>query len=414
MLPTISTPQITAPIQTQNSEPFSIKVLNVLFQVEQFPPVPSNDLVKELANNLKSHLEQASTKTGVTVLGENRWHLYHTQELVLDVESWKILNFYPAQVDPEDPEHFNYRQFVQDENLCNLIKGYEYDEVWIWANHTGRLYESKMVGPSGKTFTVNTGPLLIEQCERPFFIMGFNTETPVENALHSYAHRMEYLMYKALDDKEDIVVYPTAPGDLTFSFFSNNLYAGIANRDGFRSCGNVHYPPNNNYTPSNNISSLEADHIDWQNHESIKSDCYYWSASNSATILDFNNSNLLHDLSCLDWQCTQLGYMNWWLNQLPNACSSQDIRHNGKVKNIWAFAFGKTEPRTCNFRKLCNPEGFTNGLKLGDDVNYCRSDIGIGAPPILFPETPIDGIEQQKLECIAINGKAHWACIDTQ
>lgn len=103
--------------------------------------------------------------------------------------------------------------------------------------------------------------------------------------------------------------------------------------------------------------------------------------------------------------------MKWWLNQLPNACSSQDIRHNGKVKNIWGFALGKTEPRSCNFRQLCNPEGFTRGLKKGDTPESCRSDVAIGQS-IPYPEIVENGATQQTLECLAINGKAYWACID--
>lgn len=53
----------------------------------------------------------------------------------------------------------------------------------------------------------------------------------------------------------------------TYSFWGNNLYENVPNRAAYRSCGNVHYTPNNRNT--NNSEPYQISDIT----EVVKSDC---------------------------------------------------------------------------------------------------------------------------------------------
>lgn len=176
------TPPITPNAQTSSStsastfspttEPYRVRVLNVIFKLPS-DENRSTHPAETLINELKLELEKASSKNGITQMNDGNWYLYHTQEVIFDFAPYIYLNALPIpEKDPSDPTKFNYTQFIQDQGLCRNIKN-TFDEIWLWANDTAGFYESRMVGPSGTVYFVNSAPIQNNACKKTICIYGF-------------------------------------------------------------------------------------------------------------------------------------------------------------------------------------------------------------------------------------------------
>ncbi|HEY4157104.1 MAG TPA: hypothetical protein VGM29_03370, partial [Polyangiaceae bacterium] len=90
---------------------------------------------------------------------------------------------------------FEYNKVLTDFSLCEKKNAGLIDEVWVFADPFGGLYESRLAGPDA--FPYNSPPLLGTTCNGQLPIMGLNYEASTPNAVHSFGHRIEATMTHA-------------------------------------------------------------------------------------------------------------------------------------------------------------------------------------------------------------------------
>ncbi|HTN82610.1 MAG TPA: Ig-like domain-containing protein, partial [Sorangium sp.] len=87
---------------------------------------------------------------------------------------------------------FEYNQLLTDLQLCEKRDAGLIDEVWVYTDPHGGMFESRLAGPGA--FWYNSDPLLGTTCNGQLPIMGLNYEASTPNAVHSFGHRMESVM----------------------------------------------------------------------------------------------------------------------------------------------------------------------------------------------------------------------------
>jgi hypothetical protein len=183
----------------------------------------------------------------------------------------------------------NYNTMLLENNVCDLINSNQIDEVWFFGFGNAGFWEANMTGNGA--FSTN-GPIVDgTNCNRPVHIMGFNYELPADYALHSFGHRFEGSMRNYL------------PGDFAqFTIYSSG---------GNSSCGNVHFPPNGrqDYDYDNQTTNSNSDCMNW----------------------NVNHTGGRTSLNCTEWGCNQLGYMMWWMQNIPSSWWNYVISLNNNI-----------------------------------------------------------------------------------
>ena len=166
---------------------------------------------------------------------------------------------------PYYPDLMDYDLFIRDFKL--IERRGEFDEVHVWGGPYFGFYESRMIGRN--PIWCNAPPLKRE-CDN-FIIMSFNYERGISEALEAFAHRVESILAHN---------YPTM-----FRAYQ-------------RQVGTVHIPFNT------------TKDYDWSNETMVRYRNYLFP--------NFTPTNLLGRMAnCQEWGCTGLGYMQWWLRNLP-------------------------------------------------------------------------------------------------
>lgn len=211
----------------------------------------------------------------------------------------------------------DFDQIFAAHSVCSKINQGVIDEIWIWtgASETngGRLNENQIAGQPPYIDTYDTSPIFRSDCNRDLTIMGLNYETGWEQALHSFAHRVEFVVPAVLDAKN---IGETGPGDNWYSFDGKIGYNGIL-RNG-NTCGNAHWAPN--------ATSLSDDY-DFNLTNEVVSKCNDWNPQLTGQSSVFN---------CTEWGCGPEGYYTWWLKSMPGLCNSVDMtKLNGQPMPNW-------------------------------------------------------------------------------
>ena len=126
--------------------------------------------------------------------------------------------------------------------------------------------------------------------------MGFSYSVGFPNWVHSFGHRMEStirLLYSWRQNRFD-----------TFADrFSLTKY--LSPDYDFSSCGEIDYPPHNQGKYNYWIRSSKIPNI---------CDDYYKSFPYKQNIEEFEKK----DFNCGIWNCTDIGYYEWWFSHIPN------------------------------------------------------------------------------------------------
>ncbi|WP_437751670.1 Ig-like domain-containing protein [Sorangium sp. So ce1389] len=199
---------------------------------------------------------------------------------------------------------FEYNQLLTDLQLCEKRDAGLIDEVWVYTDPYGGMFESRLAGPGA--FWYNSDPLLGTTCNGQLPIMGLNYEASTPNAVHSFGHRMESVMTQvmgrwnaAATDPNDWEKFATLDKD----------------KPGQGHVGNTHIPVNglvdyDDYDILTPVTSYEAN---WQ---------YY------PFLQDITTS-----VSCTAWGCTDDGYYQFMFGHIPRFTSVSD----GKLNNWWFY-----------------------------------------------------------------------------
>lgn len=200
------------------------------------------------------------------------------------------------------PDTADYLKILTDYDVCGKRNRGEIDEVWLWGGPYFGYYESIMTGPNA--FWTNGGPLLGSTCNKQLNIMGFNYERSTAEMLHDLGHRFEGTMRHVYGGWN--MTNPQTPWDW-FTVVDKDL-------SGKAGCGRVHFATN----------SLRD--YDWGNTATVTSSCDDW--------LNYPNlTGTTTQISCQAWECSQHGYMKWWLNHIPKTSGTS----NGILNNWWCY-----------------------------------------------------------------------------
>lgn len=206
---------------------------------------------------------------------------------------------------------FLYNQLLADYDFCTLSNNEQIDEVWVYAMPFVGLYESRLTG--NNAFFYNSPPLTGNSCTDHLPIMGFNYERGLAEAWHSYGHRAENAMIRLFGG------WNNASPASSFDFFT--LLDTHQSDSGH--VGNIHFPVNASddyeYDALNTVVSYAPN---WYTYPFL-----------------FQETEMVN---CLDWNCSQLGYMSWWHRHLPNkAC----LDKRGILNNWWIYIVDFNEGR---------------------------------------------------------------------
>lgn len=181
------------------------------------------------------------------------------------------------------PDIINYSKIITDFNVCQK----EVDEVWLWGGPYFGYYEYNPIPACGKTM----------------FVMGYNYERGLAEALHDFGHRMEFVGIRRVGDGN--WVQNEANEWNKFSLINGH-------------CGNVHNPP---YAPEGyNYSKTDI----------VTTDCDGYLTYPAGP---FSSTKI----TCTAWDCSQLGFMRWWLSHIPSNPGSSVINNKNLYHNWWKY-----------------------------------------------------------------------------
>ena len=194
------------------------------------------------------------------------------------------------------PDLVDYKKILTQFDICKKVNNKEIDEVWLFGGPYFGYRESAIAGSKGLRY--NNMLIYTTKCKKSIVVMGFNYERHLTEAIHSYSHRIESTMKELY-------------GEWNFSSYDNNWkkfslvsYLSLNDSDTthsylFSGCGIVHYTPNSKKeTQYNKLYS---------NKMAVLSYCDYW----------FGNDTGPRYINCDKWGCTQLGYLDWWMQHIP-------------------------------------------------------------------------------------------------
>ncbi|OGK23453.1 hypothetical protein A3C25_02180 [Candidatus Roizmanbacteria bacterium RIFCSPHIGHO2_02_FULL_38_11] len=184
------------------------------------------------------------------------------------------------------PDIIDYQRLFNDYNICSK----NVDEVWLWG------------GPYFGYFEYNP----VAYCGRTTFVMGFNYERGMGEALHNFGHRMEFVGINRV-------------GDGNWQQNEANEWNKFSLIDGH--CGNIHYPPG---------TIVGSEEYMYNKATSVNSDCEGYLSYPTGPFP-------VQSLTCNSWGCSQEGYVQWWLNHIPHNTSTTVINGKTLYNNWWKY-----------------------------------------------------------------------------
>jgi subtilisin-like proprotein convertase family protein len=213
---------------------------------------------------------------------------------------------------------YDYKRFLLDWNLVPRILNGEVDEIWIYRGPVGGGWESTMAGDGG--YWCNSGPVQGVPSSRLFVIMGLNFERGVGEALESFGHRSESILWHNYERWE-------VNRSNTWSAFT------LLDKDapGLGGVGNVHYPVNG-----------QSDY-DWGNTNFVPSNCDDW-------LYNYPNFQGLTKLvNYTEWspsgQEVNREYLNWWYAHMPHVPGRAP---DGYFGNWWRYLWDVEQFKSWN------------------------------------------------------------------
>ncbi len=215
---------------------------------------------------------------------------------------------------------FDYREFVKYYQFDTKRNNGEIDEVWVFAAPYLAMYESQLLGPNA--FWWNSPPIKDGTAlTKLLSVMGLNYERGVDQAFHSFGHRVESAMVQAYYEAQGKPWDPKSTTPTPWDLFTR------IDKDmpGMAHVGNVHFPPNGTHDYDYGNTTLVTSFAEnWyrypllfsQNSQVNVQTWYYTPGEPLAEGLD------------------HLGYLRWFYGHIPRYVGVTD----GVLNNWWTYA----------------------------------------------------------------------------
>jgi len=255
-------------------------------------------------DNYIYHPDTLSAQLQTNLKENSKFHGYSNPSSIAssEIEVVQVINHQFKRPSGGGDWQESYKQILQQDNLCQLIKDQNIDQLWVWADPRTGFDESPGMEYviSSNSFRNSVQPVTLPSTpfcngERGFTFFEFDFSRTVDNAVHSYGHYLEGLI-----------------GNLQSGELFWNQYSGLNSTLRSERCGNVHFPPNgrNDY--------------DYSNASYVRSSCESWNPAVNGTKIRMN---------CTRWGCTQGGYLKWWMQNMPN--QGNTLMYQGKKLPNW-------------------------------------------------------------------------------
>jgi hypothetical protein len=210
-------------------------------------------------------------------------------------------------------DSISYQAIFDENKITSQLKNGEVDEVWIWGAPYFGYDEYAMKLPGDKIFYTTTNPWFyrpydIPDCGRMVWVMGFNYERGVAEAIHSFGHRCEGILSLTVGKGKWYDAEPENPWRaFSLQDVDHPAEAGV---------GNVHGGPNAqsgyDYAQEKTVMCSAEDWLNYPNLAGKKTpiNCEAWGGP------DY-----------------QLSYMKWYLSHIPKA---QGVT-SGVYNNWWQY-----------------------------------------------------------------------------
>jgi hypothetical protein len=215
---------------------------------------------------------------------------------------------------------FDYREFVKFYKFDEKRNAGQIDEVWVFAAPYLAMYESQLLGPNA--FWWNSPPIRDGTAlTKLLSVMGLNYERGVDQAFHSFGHRVESAMVQAYLEAQGKPWNPKSTTPTPWDLFTR------IDRDmpGLAHVGNVHFPPNGardyDYGNTRLVTSFAEN---WYRYP------YLFDQSSQVNVTTWYYTPGEPLAEGLD----HLGYLRWWYGHLPRYKGVS----GGVLNNWWYYA----------------------------------------------------------------------------
>jgi hypothetical protein len=290
-----------------------------------YDPILRSEQGKGLGEVLKGTDPEEASRTLADVVREASWG-YINYEIVDVIR----VNSFPKKVDGFryneasylearktknwQPATSSYRAFFEENGLLDRFNKEEITELWVWGADGFHFDEFAMFIPNRYArFGPTDNPWLYRpydippELDRTTWVMGFNIEVGFDNAIHSYAHRVESMAALALADGVWNTQSRRDPWNL-FTFLELDHPAAPSQ------VGNCHCPPNG-----------QAGY-DYNNRRRVDSWAWNW-----WRYPDLRGKP--QPISANTWGNNQFGYMKWLLERVPKFPGETPHGYN----NWWVY-----------------------------------------------------------------------------
>lgn len=234
------------------------------------------------------------------------------------------------------PDSVSYAAIFQQFRLKERVQREGVQEVWLWGAPYFGWDEYAMKIPGDRTYFQTDNPWFyrpydIPDCGKTVWVMGWNYERGVAEAIHSFGHRCEGIL--SLTVGQGTWDHQKSPENIW------NRFTRVAKEfPNDAQVGNIHYAPNSksDYDYANKETVLSAAD-DWLNYPRL--------TGNKAPV------------NCESWGGPDyhLNYMKWWHARLPRAPGQT----NGFYNNWWEYIVNYDEA----VRRLPPPGGNLRPIK---------------------------------------------------
>jgi hypothetical protein len=224
-----------------------------------------------------------------------------------EITDVRFINSQPPQLSAPMPGNTaDYGAIFQQNNICNLVQTQNLSEVWMWGDGTAGFDEVAYKVPNDAVpndaqaesqWFYDLRKKNIPDCGKTIWAMGWNYEVPIENAIHTYNHRVEGIV--SLLVGQGHWLQPVDPNNPWSKFSRYDLMTS----PGVAGVGTTHDPAN-----------ASADY-DYTNTTLV--------ASTANDFLNYPNlTGATTQISCTAWGCSQLGYQEWYDSHLPHVAGT--------------------------------------------------------------------------------------------
>ncbi len=213
-------------------------------------------------------------------------------------------------------KQFDTITWLKTNRICEQANETNADQIWLIAPPYITTYESFMIGPD-TTYPVNGAEFIMEECNKSYLVITGTYERP-EPMLHVLGHIVEATM--AHITKE----WTSGDRYKHWVYFSavtryQTPYSGALNT---LQCGNAHFPAN------------ASKAYDYSNKKVMNVNCSDWENFPNYTYEE-------QSIDCSVWNCTEIGWHEYWLSSLPHRPGSSGINWKGGAlkpfKNNWWY-----------------------------------------------------------------------------